>query len=34
MFQADPYIELKLGKKKVDCRDDYCPNTIEPVFGK
>lgn len=31
---ADPYVEIELGKKKVSSRDDYIPNSIEPVFGK
>jgi len=31
---ADPYIEITLGKKKVDSRDEYLPNTINPVFGR
>ncbi|XP_033757648.1 myoferlin-like isoform X3 [Pecten maximus] len=31
---ADPYVEIELGKKKVSSRDDYVPNSIEPVFGK
>ncbi|KAL5022080.1 hypothetical protein ScPMuIL_001235 [Solemya velum] len=31
---ADPYLEVKLGNKKLDSRDDYIPNTINPVFGR
>ncbi|GFO37985.1 Fer-1-related [Plakobranchus ocellatus] len=31
---ADPYIEVKLGKTKMDTRDDYIPNTICPTFGR
>ncbi|KAK3095803.1 hypothetical protein FSP39_019399 [Pinctada imbricata] len=31
---ADPYIEIVLGKKKINDRDDYVPNTIDPVFGR
>ncbi|WAR21900.1 MYOF-like protein [Mya arenaria] len=30
---ADPYIEVKLGKKKLDSRDEYIPNSINPIFG-
>ena len=33
-FQADPYVEVKLGNKKIDNRDDYIPNTLDPVFGR
>ena len=33
-FQADPYIQVKLGSKKLDSRDEYIPNTLNPVFGK
>jgi len=33
-FQADPYIEIKLGETKVDTCDEYVPNTLDPVFGK
>ncbi|XP_025096654.1 myoferlin-like isoform X4 [Pomacea canaliculata] len=31
---ADPYIEIALGKKKMNSRDNYIPNTIDPVFGR
>nr|KAG5693813.1 hypothetical protein BaRGS_004421 [Batillaria attramentaria] len=31
---ADPYLEVILGRKKMNSRDDYCPNTIDPVFGR
>ncbi|KAL8566026.1 hypothetical protein ACOMHN_062755 [Nucella lapillus] len=31
---ADPYIEVVLGKKKMNNRDSYIPNNINPVFGK
>ena len=32
--QADPYIEVVLGKKKLNSRDEYIPNTVDPVFGR
>ena len=32
--QADPYIEVVLGKKKLNSRDEYLPNTVDPVFGR
>ncbi|XP_071169318.1 myoferlin-like isoform X13 [Mytilus edulis] len=32
--KADPYIEIELGKKKINDRDDYVPNTTDPVFGR
>ncbi|XP_076460960.1 myoferlin-like isoform X2 [Babylonia areolata] len=31
---ADPYIEVELGKKKLNSRDNYVPNTIDPIFGR
>ncbi|KAK6186023.1 hypothetical protein SNE40_008141 [Patella caerulea] len=31
---ADPYLEVILGNKKVNTRDEYIPNSIDPVFGK
>ncbi|XP_065924822.1 myoferlin isoform X7 [Magallana gigas] len=31
---ADPYIEIILGNKKISDRDNYKPNTIDPVFGQ
>lgn len=32
--KADPYIAVKLGKKKLDNRKNYKPNTLCPVFGE
>ncbi|XP_062995536.1 fer-1-like protein 5 [Elgaria multicarinata webbii] len=31
---CDPYIRIKLGKKKAGEREDYIPNTLEPVYGR
>jgi len=31
---ADPYVVVQLGKKKVDTKENYKPNTLNPVFGK
>ena len=33
-LQADPYVSIHLGKKKVDNRKEYVPNSLSPVFGK
>ncbi|XP_028585610.2 myoferlin isoform X2 [Podarcis muralis] len=31
---CDPYIKITLGKKVVEDRDHYIPNTINPIFGR
>ncbi|XP_064897291.1 fer-1-like protein 5 [Columba livia] len=31
---CDPYVRVSLGKKKLGQRDQYVPNTLEPVFGR
>ncbi|PAA77701.1 hypothetical protein BOX15_Mlig001839g4 [Macrostomum lignano] len=31
---ADPYVEIELGKKRVDNKDKYIPNCLSPVFGQ
>ncbi|XP_041427025.1 myoferlin-like [Xenopus laevis] len=31
---CDPYIKLKLNKKVVTDRENYVPNTLNPMFGK
>jgi len=32
--KADPYVVVELGKKKISDKDNYCPNTTDPVFGR
>nr|XP_009680775.1 PREDICTED: dysferlin-like [Struthio camelus australis] len=32
--QCDPYIRISLGTKKVGDRNQYVPNTLQPVFGR
>ncbi|XP_059157039.1 myoferlin-like isoform X3 [Physella acuta] len=31
---ADPYVEVELGKTKMNTRDNYVPNSINPSFGR
>uniref|UniRef100_A0A8C6YC48 Myoferlin n=1 Tax=Naja naja TaxID=35670 RepID=A0A8C6YC48_NAJNA len=31
---CDPYIKISLGKKIVEDRDHYIPNTLNPIFGR
>nr|XP_008113541.1 PREDICTED: myoferlin isoform X1 [Anolis carolinensis] len=31
---CDPYIKITLGKKVVEDRDHYVPNTLNPIFGR
>jgi len=32
--QCDPYIKISLGRKTMDDRDNYKPNTLNPEFGR
>ncbi|KAI3388907.1 hypothetical protein SNEBB_006737 [Seison nebaliae] len=31
---ADPYVECHIGKQTINNRDDYCPNNLNPEFGR
>ncbi|XP_036294466.1 myoferlin isoform X5 [Pipistrellus kuhlii] len=31
---CDPYIKITLGKKVIEDRDHYVPNTLNPIFGR
>ncbi|XP_054605025.1 myoferlin isoform X1 [Nothobranchius furzeri] len=32
--KCDPYIKLSVGRNSIDDRDNYLPNTLDPVFGR
>ena len=32
--KADPYLSVKLGKKKITTKDRYIPNELNPYFGE
>lgn len=32
--QCDPYLKITLGKKTIEDRDNYRPNTLNPEFGR
>ncbi|KAM4715581.1 myoferlin-like [Anableps anableps] len=32
--RCDPYIKISVGRNTVDDRDNYLPNTINPLFGR
>uniref|UniRef100_A0A3P8V2F0 Myoferlin n=1 Tax=Cynoglossus semilaevis TaxID=244447 RepID=A0A3P8V2F0_CYNSE len=31
---CDPYVKITLGKKTLDDRENYCPNTLNPEMGR
>ncbi|XP_032085530.1 myoferlin-like isoform X2 [Thamnophis elegans] len=31
---CDPYVKIKLGRERMDDREEYIPNTLDPVFGR
>ena len=31
---SDPYVEIQLGKTRIDNRDERIPNSTSPKFGK
>uniref|UniRef100_A0A4W3KE42 Myoferlin like n=1 Tax=Callorhinchus milii TaxID=7868 RepID=A0A4W3KE42_CALMI len=32
--KCDPYVKISLGKKVIEDRDNYIPNTLTPLFGR
>ncbi|KAG1682552.1 Dysferlin [Nymphon striatum] len=33
IVRSDPFVTIKMGRKKADSRDNYRPNTVNPIFG-
>lgn len=34
LLQADPYLVVELGKQKINDREKYVPNSLNPLFGR
>ena len=32
--RADPFVSLFLGNKKIEDKENYVPNQLNPIFGK
>ena len=32
--QADPFIRIECGKTEIEDKENYIPNTLDPVFGR
>ena len=34
LLKADPYLVVELGKQKINDREKYIPNSLNPLFGR
>ena len=32
--QSDPYVKLRIGKNRINDKDNFIPNNLDPIFGR